>query len=148
MTTQVLDAALFRQLFAEFADPAAYSDAVLQYRWTEAVNYISADDSCDLSGAQRQHAVLCMTAHLMRLAATIAAGTGGVTGVVTGATIDKVSVTLQPPPVRSGSSWSFWLAQTPYGQQLSALLSQAAVGGMFVGGWPERSGFRKAGGVF
>lgn len=147
--TATLDPALFRKLFAEFADDGAYPDPVLQIRWdSEAVVYVSPDDTCDLAGASRTYAVQLMLAHLLRLSKVIAASAAGeaLTGVVTAATIDKVSVTLQPPPARG--EWGHWLAQTPYGQQLSALLAARSAGGFYVGGNPERSAFRKVGGVF
>lgn len=145
----ILDKVLFRKLFAEFADPATYPDAVIDYRWTEATNYITDDNVGDLMDAKRVEAVSCMTAHLMRLAKVIAAaGAGGaaLSGVVIGATIDKVAVQLQAPPSRG--AWGHWLAQTPYGQQLTALLAAQAAGGMYVGGYAERAAFRKVGGVF
>ncbi|OWK47571.1 hypothetical protein FRUB_01270 [Fimbriiglobus ruber] len=39
---------------------------------------------------------------------------------MTGATIDKISVTLEPPP--APNAWQYWLQSSPYGQQLLALL--------------------------
>jgi hypothetical protein len=66
---------------------------------------------------------------------------------VSGASVDKVSVTLTPPPVKS--QWQWWMSLTPRGAQLLALLKSKAAGGLYVGGLPaERAAFRKAGGVF
>lgn len=147
--TAVLDKALFRQLFAEFADAAAYPDVVLQARWdNEATAYVSPNDSDDLAGSQRAYAVQLALAHVLRLSKVIAqAGAGvGMTGVVTGATIDKVAVTLAPPPARG--EWGHWWAQTPYGQQLSSLLDAKSAGGFYAGGQDERGAFRKSYGVF
>lgn len=147
-----LDPATFRALFPEFADATAYPEAALQIRWdAEAVGYVSDENCGDLRDAKRAYAVQLMLAHLLRLSKLAAsAGVGGaaLAGVVTAATIDKVSVTLAPPPARD--AWGYWLAQTPYGQQLSAFLSAQAVGGFYIGGNipAERSAFRKAGGVF
>lgn len=85
-----------------------------------------------------------MTAHIAALAGTIAAG--DTPGIVTNATIDKISVSLQPPPERN--QWQYWLNQTPYGQQLLALLQVGAVGGIYAGGVPIRSAFRGGGGYY
>jgi len=63
------------------------------------------------------------------LALSAKANSGDVAGVVTAATIDKISVTLMPPP--GLNQWQWWLNQTPYGQQLLALLQIAAAGGRF-----------------
>lgn len=85
-----------------------------------------------------------MTAHLATLNIMIMGG--NLPGIITAATIDKVSVTLQPPPEKNQFQW--WLNQTPYGQQLAALTQIATIGGFFVGGLPETSAFRKVGGIF
>lgn len=149
MADVTLDKPLFRSLFPEFADVVAYPDAVLQTRWdNEATLYVTAANEGDLMDGKRAYAIQCMLAHLLRLTKlATAAGAGGtaVTGVVTQATVDKVSVTLAPPPARG--EWGHWLAQTPYGVQLSAFLSAQAAGGFYYGGLPERSAFRKVGGV-
>ena len=60
--------------------------------------------------------------------------------------IDKVTVTNMPPPVKNG--WQFWLATTPYGMQLWALLKRMAGAGLYIGGLPERRAFRKVFGTF
>lgn len=153
MAQVTLNAALFRKLFGEFADDGAYPDAVLQIRWDEATGYVADDGGlcATMPDAQRQQALNYMTAHLCRLAKMMAAAAAtpdgvAMTGVVLGATIDKVQIQLQAPPSRG--EWGYWLAQTPYGQQLSALLRRASVGGMYVGGSPERDAFRKPYGVF
>jgi hypothetical protein len=149
MADVTLDPALFRQLFPEFAANPPNTDAVIQFRWDEAALYVTTENCGDLIDARRQHAVMLMTAHLMRLAVLLAAAPAGepaTPGVVTGATIDKVSVTLQPPPSRN--EWGYWLNQTPYGQQLLAYLRVQSVGGFYVGGLPERDAFRKVYGVW
>jgi hypothetical protein len=88
--------------------------------------------------SQQTLALNLMTAHLVFLSDQVAAGETG--GVVTGATIDKVSVTLEPPP--SSNNWQYWLNQSPYGKQLLALLQVASVGGMYVStAVPGRAGF-------
>lgn len=147
MATHTLDIVTFRLLFPEFADPTAFPDAYIQAQWDKAVSGMGDQDGWALCGPALQTALNLLTAHYMKLNLLIAAGGGaGVTGVVTGATIDKVSVQMAAPPVKSG--WQFWLAQTPYGTELWAFLSMKSAGGLYIGGRPERRAFRKVGGRF
>jgi len=76
-------------------------------------------------------AMNCITAHLLVLGLRAAAGiTPGAAqgGFQTGSNIDGISVQKLPPPVKNAFGW--WLAQTPYGQMVSALLAVAGVGGV------------------
>jgi Protein of unknown function (DUF4054) len=147
----VYDDTLFRTQFPEFADDVKYPPALISAYWDMASLFIdNVDFPCRmLSGGQLALSLNYMTAHLMVMgmrasgAATPDANTGG---IETGASIDKISITQMAPPVKG--MWDYWLAQTPYGQALLALLSIVSVGGMSVGGIAEREGFRKAGGVF
>jgi hypothetical protein len=59
---------------------------------------------------------------------------------VQSATIDKITVSLTPPPATSEFLW--WLNLTGYGAQLAALLSVHAVGGFFVTAVRSPRGFR------
>ena len=132
----------FRAQFTSFSDAAKYPDLSLTSWFDTGANYISADDYGDLTVAQRTLALNFMTAHLLALNDIIL--TGDTPGLVQNATIDKVSVTMTPPPLKN--QWQHWLCLTPYGQQLLALLQSMSVGGFFVGGRPEVSAFRRAGG--
>ena len=69
----------------------------------------------------------------------------GIAGAPTSATIGKISVSFAAPT--STSDWSHWLSITPYGQQFLALYRACNTAG-YVGGRPERSGFRVVGGKF
>lgn len=129
--------ATFRALFPAFANTQTYSDAALQLYWNTATSYISTCQRwCGLNGtAQLTLALNQMTAHIAQLMTLAASGQAG--GVVVAATIDKVTVTLMPPPATN--EWRYWLNQTPYGQALLALLEVKAVGGFFaVGSAPFR----------
>jgi hypothetical protein len=139
------DPAGFRASFPEFADPAQWPDALLARMNGTALIHIPARPGKRLHGEARELAISYMTAHLLKL--EHAAVTGSTTGLVTSATVDKVSVTLAPPPVNTQRDW--WYGLTPYGSALQALLKSKAAGGLYVGGLPpERDAFRKAGGVF
>jgi hypothetical protein len=85
-----------------------------------------------------------MTAHLAKLAdLNIELDQNAMPG---GATVDRVSITLIPPPMHD--QWEWWYGTTNYGQQLLALLKVKSIGGRFIGGSFERFGFRKFGGGF
>ncbi len=144
MSTHVFDVTTFRLQFPEFADPLTYPDARLQGYWDLATAYINPTDSCTISGIQLQQALNLMTAHLAKLYTSI--DKGKTTGLLQGATVDKVSVTLTPPPAKTGYQW--WLVQTSYGSQLWALLQVAAAAGFWFGGLPELASFRKTAGIF
>lgn len=139
-----MDIAYFRSIFPAFADSGVYSDAYLQLMYEMAGQFIETTPNCSLPEGPLALALNFMTAHLM--ATSDAAQTGGPVGVVTGATIDKVSVTLQARAATN--DWSIWLASTPYGVQLAALLRVHSRGGFEVGSQPERAAFRAVGGVF
>ena len=144
MSTHVFDVTAFRLQFPEFADPLVYPDVRLQGYWDLATVYKNTTNSCTLTGAQLQQALNLMTAHLARLYASI--DKNKTTGLLQSASVDKVSVVLTPPPIKTGFQW--WLSQTPYGQQLWALLQVTAAAGFWFGGLPELSAFRKTAGIF
>ena len=146
MTTITLDPAAFRALFPQFADPVKWPDAALSIQFGAATGYVSADTYGDMTVAARTNALYLMTAHLLALGVIIAQNNySGQVGVVQGAVVDHVQITLTPPPVKS--QWQWWLNTTPYGAQLLGLLEAQAAGGFYVGGLPERAAFRKVGGV-
>ena len=147
MSTITLDPAAFRALFPQFADAAKWPDAALSIQFGAATGYVSADTYGDMPVAARTNALYLMTAHLLALGVIIAQNNySGQVGVVQGAVVDHVQITLTPPPVKS--QWQWWLNTTPYGAQLLGLLEAQAAGGFYVGGLPERAAFRKVGGVF
>lgn len=145
-----LDIALFRVTFPEFASVQTFPDAAIQAQFDLACGYISNENCGDLQGSKRAYALMLCTAHLLRIVRVIAQGADGAgsTGVVLQSTIDKISVMLQAPP--SKDMFGFFFSQTPYGQQLLTYLSMQAAGGFLAGApcIPERSAFRRAGGVF
>ena len=137
--------ALFRAQFPAFASTLLYPEIVLATYFDIATCYVDANDTCRLSGDCLQYALNLLTAHLVALNAA-APATGGTPGIVSSATIDKVSVAFQIPTTTS--PFLLWLNKTGFGQQLAALLRVKAVGGFYVGGAPERSSIRRVGGRF
>jgi len=142
-----LNLPVFRQLYPQFLDPAVFSDIRLQADFDMATAYVSPDSYGDMTDAVRTQAVYLMAAHLLALGAIIAQNNyQGQVGIVAGAKVGEVSVTLSPPPDRG--QWRWWMNTTPYGAQLVGLLEAQSVGGFYVGGLPERAAFRKVAGYF
>lgn len=141
----VLDIASFRAAFPAFSNSTTYPDALLNLQYANAGSYISQNDSYDgLSGTQLDFVLQLLLAHLLYSYNLIIAGQTNV--VVSGSTVADVSVSLEPPPVKT--SWQWWLSSSPYGLQLLALLKVQSAGGWAIGGRPESLAFRKVGGQF
>lgn len=136
-----LDIPLFRSRFAQFANVTTFPDVMLNTQWIVATQFTSASNYGDLVNEGRELAIQYMLAHILGLS-VIAASASGQAGIVTAASIDKVAVTLAAPPYGT-DGWRYWLNLTPYGQALLALLATAAVGGFYIGGFPERSAFQR-----
>lgn len=147
MADPSLDITVFRATFPQFASVVQFPDALITLQWGMATSYLGAYSNCIYDTLdQQQSALYLMLAHLLAIQATIAGGSTGGGGPITGATVDKVSVTMAAPPTKSNFGW--WLSQTPYGQQLLALLGIVGAGGFYIGGSPERAAFRRVGGGF
>jgi hypothetical protein len=144
MADPVLDPAKFRLLFPQFADPALYPDDTLQAWWQIALCSLQEPPCVCLTDACGATLMYLMAAHIGALLTR--AATSAATGVITSATIDKVAVGFAAPPFKNG--WQFWLASTPYGVQLWAMLSALGAGGFSVNGRPEGRAFRKVYGSF
>lgn len=133
-----LDIPAFRLAYPAFANDTAFPDDTLLRYFSTAGAYIANQNYGWLVDDARYLALTLMTAHLAALSVMIASG--DTPGLMQGATIDKVSVTLTPPPVKTQFGW--WLSLTPYGAQLYALLKLHSAGGFFVGGSATRAGLR------
>lgn len=138
----LFDIPLFRARFTEFADDTIYTDQVLTISWDMSACWVS-DNGYGCVDCREQMLQL-MTAHIQTLMDRAAAGQA--TALATSATIDKVSVSTTPPPVKSQLEW--WLSTTPYGAMLWSMLSMMAVGGFYIGGSPETAAFRQVDGRF
>ena len=130
----------FRALFPAYADSGTYPMATLQGYWNSAILYVNNCGWSAMSLAQQTQAINLMTAHIAYINGIIASG--NIPAMVNGASIDKISVTLQPPPFGS-SQFKWWLGLSPYGQQLLALFAVVGVGGYYsTAAIPGRLGFR------
>ena len=144
MATITFDVVEFRLLFPSYASEVDYPTPLLQANWDIATCYISDQVGCYLSEACRKYALNLMTAHITAIG-DIVNGGGDLT-VEDSSSIDKISVSVVPPSTPDAYKW--WLASTPYGKSLSALLSVKGAGGLYVSGLPETSAFRRVGGIF
>ena len=138
------DVAAFRVKFPAFADPAKYPTPILEEYFKQATCIVSNANYGWLVNCCRSLALDLLVAHLATLFTAILAGTPA--QIVTSATIDKVTVSIEPPPTKNQFDW--WLSLSPYGAQLLALLQAQSMGGFYIGGNPELSAFRKVGGIY
>lgn len=144
-TTLTYDDAGFRSQCPFFADPTLYPAAALAQFFGSAGTFLGAANYGWLRDGDRQAALNYMAAHLAGLNDAITANAGTAPAPLTGATVEKVRVSLQLPP--AGNQWRYWLGLTPWGQLLLALLQAKSAGGWSTGGLPERAAFRRVGGV-
>ncbi len=117
-----------------FADATKYPDAVLTVDLDNAQNYISPLNFGPLRDNSRVYAVYLMAGHLQLLRERLNAGQTGV-GIQTAASVDKVSVTLTPPPIKE--QYDYWLNLTPFGAELLFLLGSVTGAGWYIGGSDE-----------
>ena len=129
-TTPVYNDENFRNQFPAFENTTIFPPAQLEGWWTMATAYINIDNNYfwNFKTKQLQLAVDLMCAHLAASFTLINAGIPTV--VVTGTTEGSVTVSMQPPPTMTAYGW--WLATTPYGAQLRALLRVVGNIGLFV----------------
>lgn len=100
---------------------------------SRALNYFS--PFMEICCEKYQYIVFLLTAHFLTLQGNIKNGdTSG--GLQTGASIDKVSVSVAPPPFSDG--FEYYLNQTTYGQQLLALLNLLIATPQYIGGSFQR----------
>lgn len=139
------DAVAFRKQFPYFASETKYPDEQLSGYFSTATVHIYPHDWMLACGDTLQRMLDLMTAHLAYRYNQLLQGNSTV-GILSGASIDKVSVSMQvPATVRA---WQAWLASSPFGMELWALISAIRPRAIPVGGLPERQGFRRVGGGF
>jgi Protein of unknown function (DUF4054) len=138
------DPNIFRAQFTAFSDEVKFPDSLLEMYWEQVTCFISDNNYGSLVNECRQLALNTLLAHFLSLMNAV--NSGQQSGFVTNSTVGSVSVAQLAPPSPDGFSW--WLNQTPYGQQLLAMLEAKSVGGWYIGFYPESSGFRKVNGWF
>lgn len=137
MSTLVFDYGTFIVQFPAYSNATTYPEATLQMYWDIGTNFVSNNTVCAVMNVAAQtYALNLMTAHLAYINDLIASGQ--IPALMQNATIDKVAVTLTPPPVPNQFAW--WMNLSPYGQQLYSLLQVSSVGGFYIGGSPTRFG--------
>ncbi|MBR3163745.1 DUF4054 domain-containing protein [Candidatus Saccharibacteria bacterium] len=127
----------FRNDFPEFKDLEKYPNNLVEQFLLQATCYIS-DRNCGIVRNRcRKLAIELMVAHLITIYSKTADSQGmAVTGVVTGATIDMVNLSFQPPPL--STAWKAWILSTPYGQRYYALLMAKAPAPFYMFGTRQR----------
>lgn len=122
----------------EFPEFVGVLEPQAQRYWNRATNWVSNQNAGYLADASRQDALNLMTAHIAYCGQLLAAGETFT--VTSAASVDKVSVTLDPP--ESINPFRYWLNTSPYGIELLSLLDDVSAGGFLAGGSPESSAFR------
>lgn len=107
--------------FAEAQNIELYIDRALLYF----------DRHCWFCKNRKQYAVFLLAAHFLALQDNINSGENA-GGIQTGASIDRVSVSIAPPPFSDATDYYF--NQTVYGQEFLAFLDMIAVLPGFIGG--------------
>ena len=123
-----------RVVLPYFSDTDKYPDAMLTVALGNAQNYVSPLILGPLGESDRTYATYLMAGHLQLLSDKLNSGDLSV-GNETSASVDRVSVSLTPPPNKN--QFEFWLNQTPFGAQLLFLLNTVTGVGFFVGGSNE-----------
>ena len=131
--------AQFRTQFPAFSNATTYPQATLQQYFNTAGLIVANNNYGPLQCAGATLTCLyLLTAHLAQIGTQIAAGQQG--GIVVQAAIDKINITLQE--FQYPNQWQFWLASTPYGAQLLAILQAQSIGGFSFPAGLGRAGFR------
>lgn len=141
------DVDAFRKAFPAFANPLMYPDPAILAASELAGCYIDVANSW-YNCAKCQNLIWqLITAHLLVINGTVGMPGVAYSGLLTSATVGSVSVGFQANSVTQ-NGLTTWLGKTPYGEQLLALFARLMAGGVYIGGSPERRGFRKIGGRF
>jgi len=133
----------FRINFPAYASETDYPDSLLNAQYEVGKCYIT-DNDCTMPEACREYALQLMLAHLLFIRDLVNSGSN--VGIITSASEGDVSVSLAQPRVDDG--WNYWFNSSPHGRELLAMLEVQSAGGFYVGGMPERRGFRKILGAF
>lgn len=139
--------AQFRLAYPQFANPLMYPGAAIVNAHDLSECYVDVSSrwfNCAKCQGLIQN---LMTAHLLVINGTAQMPGVSYSGLLTSASVGSVSVGFQAGSVEK-PAYLVWLGKTPYGEQLIALFSKLAAGGAYIGGSPERRGFRKFGGRF
>lgn len=104
-------------------------------------NFISLKNCGRLKDEQRKSAIYLMTAHLsvlsLRNRSGAASGSGAAAGIVASAAVGEVNISYQQIPA-DDNMFDYWLATTPYGLELLAMLEMLSTIPFYVGGSLER----------
>lgn len=129
----VLNIADFRTEYPKFSDEIKYPDVIINSNFDTATIFIANHTNCILDIKKLTKVLYLLTAHLLQLETDDNAGNPA--GVITSASIDKISVTIAEP--KNKTEFSYFLNRTTYGQQLAALFRILSMGGIIVNGSPE-----------
>lgn len=141
----------FLGCFPEFSDESVYTRQSVMLAGDAAMMHVGEErPKMPLRGRQRVYALFLMAAHILYLRRQNAQGVadGGLNGTGTSsssmpggipfkAQIGNVTVEYTKPNTFTSDDWTYWLSQTPYGQELLALLETVCPLGIYLNGRPE-----------
>lgn len=136
MQTVTVSLAAFYRQFPEFDTPEYAKIAPICFDRAQLYIATVYKGCARLSGDKRALAIYLLTAHLSQLSLNNAANNGQI-GQVASASVDGVSIAYAQLPSAT-DAWSYWLALSPYGLQLLALLETLTAVPFYVGGSFER----------
>lgn len=142
-----IDVTAFRQAYPAFSNPIMYPDPAIQNAAALADCYVDTASRWWNCTKCQELILNLITAHLLLINGTAQMPGVGYSGLLTSATVGSVSVGFQASSVTQ-NAFTVFLNKTPYGEQLLALFARLMSGGVYIGGSPERRGFRKFGGRF
>jgi hypothetical protein len=117
------------------------SDSVVLRAFDSAEMFISNNNSCYLNENRLKYVLYLMTAHILQIGIDTASNNGGTAGIVSSASIDKISVSFEARI--SKSAFQYFLNKTIYGEEILALFSLWSAGGYYVGGSNATLGFKR-----
>jgi hypothetical protein len=138
MASIVFDIAEFRIKYSIFD---GISDSVVLRAFDSAEMFISNNTSCYLDENRLKYVLYLMTAHILQIGIYTASNRGGTAGIVSSASIDKISVSFESRI--SKSAFQYFLNKTIYGEEILALFSLWSAGGYYIGGSNSTLGFKR-----
>ena len=118
MATIDLNIPEFRALYPSFTD---IDDAIIQMQWDRLVVIYPNNTDLDCLPVSRKQVLYLYLAHSLFLYRKINEDGADMLYPTTSASVDKVSISSLPPPVKSMRD--YWLSLSPYGLEVMALRS-------------------------
>lgn len=141
MPDLIFNAEVFREQIVQYADAALYPDALLLSYWNFSLNFCSEKINIFAQISSQQLILNLFIAHFIYINHKL--NRKDLPVVLASSSAGAESASFTPPPV-GNSPFRYWLSTSPYGNQILGILDLLGVGGILIGGSPEKSAFRNA----